>query len=119
MSQHAERAAELREEGCNCAQAVLGAYCEELGLDEDTALSLTAGCGNGLGDTQGTCGAALSGVFVQGLRYGKNRPLIKAKVAAFKHAFREKSGGLNCRELREKKIPCTELVALAAELLEE
>ena len=116
---HIERAAELRGEGCNCAQAVLGAFCGDFGLDADTAKLLTAGFGNGLGDGYGACGALLGGIMVLGLRHGHNRARAKAEIMAFKEAFREKTGELACYKLRRGGTPCGELVALAVRLLEE
>ena len=38
MVDHAQYAAELFMEGYNCSQAVLGAFCEECGLDFDAAI---------------------------------------------------------------------------------
>jgi len=115
---HTQRAIELHKQGCNCAQAVLGAYCEDFKLPEDTAKCMTAGFGNGLGDTQGICGAVLSGIIVLGLRYGSDRRLVMKKTAEFKQSFREKAGELDCCQLRQGDISCGDLVALAAQLLE-
>ncbi|MDR1410439.1 MAG: C-GCAxxG-C-C family protein [Oscillospiraceae bacterium] len=115
---HAERAAELRKEGCNCAQAVLGAYCEELGLPEETAKLMTAGYGNGLGNGQGTCGAVLSGILVLGLRHGTNRTPVKTKFGTFRDEFQRCAGELTCFKLRQGQTPCGDLVALAVELLD-
>ena len=39
---HAEKARELFLSGCSCSQAVLGAFAEELGLDNDTAMKLAS-----------------------------------------------------------------------------
>ena len=36
-------------EGFNCAQAVISAYCEPLGLDKKTALKVSCGFGAGMG----------------------------------------------------------------------
>ncbi|MDR3345212.1 MAG: C-GCAxxG-C-C family protein [Oscillospiraceae bacterium] len=116
---HVERAARLRGEGCNCAQAVLGAYCEEFGLAEGTAKLMTAGYGNGLGDGHGTCGAVLSGVLILGLRHGTDRSQVKARTAAFKEAFRKRAGELTCLKLRQGKVPCGDLLALACSILDE
>ena len=42
-----ERAKALFLDGYNCAQAVFGAFCEELGFDFDTAMKLSSGFGGG------------------------------------------------------------------------
>ena len=49
--------------GFNCAQAIFTAYCDELGLDEETALKIACGFGAGMGRLQETCGA-VSGAYL-------------------------------------------------------
>ena len=119
MPVHTQRAAELHKQGHNCAQAVLCSYCGELGLPEETARLMMSGCGNGLGDTQGVCGAVLSGILVLGLRHGGDRSLVREKTVDFKEAFAARAGALNCHELRRDRASCGALVALATELLED
>ena len=57
--------------GYNCAQAVLDAFREETGLDEDLALKITTGLGAGMGRKQEVCGAVTGGILVLGLRHGR------------------------------------------------
>ena len=68
-------------EGYNCAQAVLIAYCDELGLDKDTAAMLSCSFGGGMGRLREVCGA-VSGMFlVAGIKKGYSDPKDKeAKV---------------------------------------
>ena len=49
MENHAEKAARLFRDGCNCAQAVFVAYCDLTGLDEATAIRLSSSFGGGMG----------------------------------------------------------------------
>ena len=70
MSDKAERAVELFKTGgymYNCAQSVLGAFCEEFGLDLETALKLACGYGGGATKYKGMCGAASGAIMVIGL----------------------------------------------------
>ncbi len=60
----AEKAVELHEKGYNCAQAVFCAYCDKLGIDEETAFKISQGFGGGMGGMRdGTCGA-VSGMYM-------------------------------------------------------
>ena len=43
----AEEAEALFKAGANCAQAVVGVFCGECGLDRETALKLASGFGDG------------------------------------------------------------------------
>lgn len=140
---HQERAAELFTEGYNCAQAVLGAYAEELGLPTDTAMKLSSSFGGGIGRMREVCGAC-SGMFMAaGLLYGYDTPETGApKMALYENIreladrFKEENGSIICRELLGgspevggtpearteqyyKKRPCVEYVRSAAAILEK
>lgn len=43
-------------QGYNCAQAVLLAFCDDLGFDEQTALMLASPFGGGIGRMREVCG---------------------------------------------------------------
>lgn len=139
-----EKAMELFRQGYNCSQAVFGAFAEDLGLNFETAVKISSSFGGGMGRMREVCGA-VSGMFMAaGLKCGYCSPsdthsktvhykLIQELAAEFKN----KNGSIICRELlglegkdnnyvpsertKEyyKKRPCAELVADAAEILEE
>jgi len=139
-----EEAKALFESGANCAQAVLGAFTAECGLDLDQAMRLASSFGGGMGRLREVCGA-VSGMFmVIGLTEGYSDPTSKAekgqhyaRVQALAAAFKDKAGSLICRELLGlppgadepvsdartdayyKSRPCAELVGLAAQILDE
>ena len=46
---HADKARALFSGGCNCAQAVVGAYAEEIGLTQEQAMRLASSFGGGMG----------------------------------------------------------------------
>lgn len=130
-------------EGYNCAQSVLLAFHEELGLDKETAARMSSSFGGGMGRLREVCGA-VSGMFLAaGLFYGYSSPDNQAekkahyeRIQALAAAFRERNGSIVCRELLGldhkadaptpsarteeyyKKRPCADLVADAAEILE-
>lgn len=101
----AEVAVELFRGGCACSQAVLGAYALRYGLSEDHALRIAAGFAGGM-RMAGTCGAVTGAFMVFGLAHcgaecnvAAGRKVAYEAVTAFTRAFRERHGGLDCREL--------------------
>ena len=57
-------AEKLFRDGYNCAQAVVGAFCEELNLPIETVTKMISGFGGGIGRMRETCGAVSGMVFV-------------------------------------------------------
>jgi len=93
-------------EGFNCAQSVVSAYCEELGMDKKTALKASCGFGGGMGRLQETCGAVSGAIMLIGLKYGKltkedeaAKEKTYAKVREFSALFKERNKTTCCREL--------------------
>ena len=86
-------------EGFNCAQAVLTAYCEDFGLDRETALRLACGLGAGMGRLQETCGAVSGAYLVIGLKYGPEKEQTYAMVQEFARRFEAKNKTTSCRKL--------------------
>lgn len=138
MAKHADEAVKLFEEGCSCSQAVFTAYAKDLGMDVETAMKVSVALGGGMGRMRETCGAVSAMALVAGLKYGnaqpadaiaKSKALDAAKELAEK--FKAENGSIVCKELLglvpprgqteilPKKIPCKELVRMAAELLEK
>lgn len=140
-----EEAKKLFHSGANCAQAVVGAFHKECGLDCETALRLASGFGGGMGRLREVCGA-VSGMFmVASLKYGYSD--LRDKAAKDAHyaliqklagRFKAETGSIVCRDLlglsKERsdlpvseprtpeyyrKRPCAEMVALAARILDE
>ena len=94
------------EEGYNCAQAVLLAFCEETGLSQDQAARLASTFGGGMGRMREVCGAVSAMFMVEGLVEGYSDPKAKeeksevyARVRALADRFREKNHSIICREL--------------------
>lgn len=144
MKNNPENAAMLFREGYNCSQAVLIAYCEELGMDRDIALRLSSSFGGGMGRLREVCGAVSAMFMVAGLKYGHTDPkdrALKQKhyelIQELSQKFKDKNGSIVCRELLGldrhhdspvpeartedyyKKRPCVEIVKCAAEIIDE
>ena len=109
--------------GCNCAQAVLLAFCEDYGMERETALTIAAGFGSGMAGLRETCGTVTGANMVIGLAKGKNRMDANRTFREFADRFREKNGSLVCRELLAARIKtrltCADLCYDAGNLLEE
>ncbi len=140
---HGEKAKQLFLEGYSCSQAVVGAFCEECGMDFETAMKLSSSFGAGMGRLREVCGA-VSGMFmVTGLLYGYTDPKGHeektehyARIQRLAQEFQVETGSIICRELLGltekkseptpeqrtdayyKKRPCKEMVKLAAEVME-
>ena len=94
------------EQGYNCAQSVLLAFCEETGLSEEQAARLASTFGGGMGRMREVCGAVSAMFMVEGLVGGYSDPKAKeeksevyARVRALADRFREKNHSIICREL--------------------
>lgn len=141
---YGDRAKALFEEGYNCAQSVVLAFSEEMGMDKDTVARLSSSFGGGLGRLREVCGCVSGMAIVCGALEGYASPNAKeakaehyARVQSLAGAFKERNGSYICRELLSglnvdnapvpeertkayyEKRPCSELVACAAELLAE
>jgi len=94
-----EYAVYLKHNGCNCAQAVLMAYKDEIGLDENLIKKLGSGFGSGMGGLKATCGALVGANMVLGLLNDTDKvtKLISKDMA---NEFIEKSGAIECHTLK-------------------
>ena len=114
-----EKACALHEAGFNCAQAVIGAYADRIGIGEQEAFSIGAGFGGGAG-TGELCGAVSGAVMVLGLLTpvdlddpvgSKKRTTALGK--AFQKRFVEKCGYLRCHDLLRNPTQASEATPAA------
>ena len=140
----ARRARELFTQGHNCAQSVFASFCEETGMDFETALRLSSSFGGGMGRLREVCGALTAVFAVAGLRFGCSDPGDGAGKAAhyaliqgLAERFKAEHGSIICRELLAlppgpdspapaprtaeyyEARPCGDFVAFAAAMLED
>lgn len=141
---HTAKARDLFVEGYNCAQAVVGAFADELGMTQRQAVRLASSFGGGMGGMRETCGAVTGMLMVAGLLFGYDSPKDDAgKKAHYAHVralaedFRAQHETLVCRELLAalpgklaqdplprtpeyyKVRPCIRFVETAAGILEQ
>ena len=125
-------AKELFEKGYNCCQAVLLAYCKELGIDEETAAKLSSSFGGGMGGMGETCGAVTGMFMVAGLMEGYTFPETleeknehNKRIRELADKFKAEKGSLICRDLKascgdlKPREHCATLVEFAANLLDK
>lgn len=131
--------------GYNCSQAVLLAFCEDFGLEKETALKVSEPFGGGMGRMREVCGTVTGMFMVIGLAMGNDnskdnttKKNVYKSVQELAEKFKEDNGSIICRELlgfhknnKEsyvpsertneyyKKRPCPELCKYAADILEE
>ena len=105
MSDKEDKARALFADGYNCAQAVIGAFCEENGLDTRTALKLANGFGGGVRCGE-ICGAVSGAIMTIGLECGfykekdfDQKNYCNGKTVEFLQKFREENGSILCRDL--------------------
>ena len=116
----------------NCCQAVICAYCDKYGINDDEIFRMTEGFGLGMGGLKDTCGA-VTGMFMAiglhnsaGDKYDPRRTKMQTyedirEAAAY---FKEKCGSIYCCELKAKAegkhiVSCDRCVEVAAEYVEK
>ncbi len=138
---NSEKAVVLFREGYNCAQAVFGAFAEQVGIEKTKSLKLAAPFGGGIGRQREVCGACSGMLMAFGMLYGYETP----ETAEIKKEHYEKTrllcdkfaninGSIICRDILKttkvggtpsprtdiyyKERPCERCVRTAAEILE-
>ena len=105
-SPKAKKAMELFQEGYNCAQAVLGAFAQDMNMDFQQAMMLSSSFGGGMGRMREVCGAVSAMFMVAGLEKGYSDP--KASTEKADHydiiqqlaaKFKAENGSIICRDL--------------------
>ena len=111
MSQRVDQAEQRFLDGWNCAQAIVSVYAPAFGIEEETALRMTAPLDGGLGCRGHVCGAVNGACLVLGLTYGHTQPGPTEEKQAtiditreFLKRFEEKHGRVNCRGLLRVNI---------------
>ena len=141
----AEKAKAYFLEGYACSQAVLLAFTDVCGLDENAARKIMLPFGGGLGRLRLTCGAVsgmaavIGMVFAENENTSENKKKVYTIVQELCGKFKAECGSLLCAELlagmkvpvevggnAEERTPkyyqkraCGDMVALAAQITEE
>lgn len=138
-----ERARQNFLRGMNCAQSVFLAFSDLFGMDEETALKISAPFGGGMGRMREVCGALSGCLMAAGMLFYnagnltvQERSALYAREQEIASRFRAENGSIICRELLAgvphddlpraeerteayyRKRPCPELCARAARMFE-
>lgn len=144
MGIYSEKAVNNFREGYNCAQSVLLAFANKVGLKENEALKLASSFGGGMGRLREVCGAVSAMFMIAGILKGYTEPnndIVKANhyklIQDLAAEFKSKYGTIICRELLGldgtefspipsartdeyyKERPCEEFIKCVAEIVEE
>ncbi len=142
MTEREKQAVRLFAEGNNCAQSVLMAYADVLGLTQEQAAMVSVGHGGGMGRLRLHCGAFSAAVMLAGALEGpegakkEHRPQTYARVQEIHRRFVEKNGTVSCAELLGKagvpenptpeertpeyyaKRPCARIIRSACQIID-
>lgn len=106
IDERIKKGVSLFESGYNCAQSVVGAFCDIYDVPEDYALKIASSFGGGIGRMRLTCGAACGLFMLAGLENGcvqPKEPKIRAEnyqlVQALANEFKTRNGALECSAL--------------------
>ena len=88
-----------RKKEMNCCQAVLVAFADKLGKNEDDLLRLGSGFGSGMATMEGTCGALVGAIMGSSLLSAEGEARNNSR--AIMSRFKELCGGATiCRDLK-------------------
>ena len=107
IDERVEKAKRLfKEGGYNCCQAVVLAYNDVFGIDDQTAAAVSSGFGGGMGRMREVCGAVSGMVMLAGLIRPATDPSVKewrtanyALVQEMAGEFKAINGSIVCKEL--------------------
>lgn len=109
---YSDNATKLHKQGNNCAQSVLIAASEDIGLNIDISKSIAEGFGGGVRSGE-ICGALSGAIMALGI-YGSSA----ADYKQFIESFRDHFGAIRCSDLKGVKHSCDELIKYSADLLQ-
>ena len=143
MTEREKQAEQNFLDGCNCAQSVLMAYADLLGLTAEQAAMVSVGFGGGMGRLRLHCGAFSAAEMLAGALEGpegarkEHRPSTYARVQEIHRRFVEKNGTISCAELLGRagvpenptpeertpeyyrKRPCARVIRSACQIIDE
>ena len=107
IEERVEKAKRLfKEGGYNCCQAVVLAYNDLFGIDDETAAAISSGFGGAMGRMREVCGAVSGMVMLAGLIRPASDPSVKdwrtanyALVQEMAGDFKALNGSIVCKEL--------------------
>ena len=145
LEERVEKAQACFKAGYNCCQAVVLAYNDLFGIEDEIAATMSSGFGAGMGRLREVCGSVSGMVMLAGFVHPAADPSIKSdRTANYKlvqdcaQEFKNINGSYICKELLGivptpgkiespepsdrtaeyyKKRPCAELVGISARII--
>lgn len=107
IDERVEKARRLfKDGGYNCCQAVVMAYSDLFGINDETAAAMSSGFGGGMGRMREVCGSVSGMVMLAGLIMPAADPSVKewrtanyALVQEMAEEFKSINGSIICKEL--------------------
>ncbi len=126
---YTEKALALHSAGYNCAQSVVCAFCDRVGMDEITLYKIAEGFGAGMGNRNNVCGALSGAVMVAGLLGSNGDTKNSSKAETYKLSgrieeyFSEKCKATACCDIKGLKggsptVSCDECIRVAVKAVE-
>ena len=109
MDRICAQALEIKSQGYNCAQAVLGALAPLVSIDKKDAMIMMAAFGGGMRHQQ-LCGAVLAAGMAIGHKYGvpeadrQADKKLEAFILEFINEFSRRNGTTVCKELLDNEL---------------
>jgi len=102
-----EIASEYMKKGYNCAQSIIKAYANEVGMKEDDAIRMASALGGGVGRNGHICGAVSGAALIIGMKFGTIDPV---DFPAKEKAYNKTNELLEKFNAENKSILCKELI---------
>jgi C_GCAxxG_C_C family probable redox protein len=120
MLNKSEVAMNYFDNGCNCAQAVVMPYADELQVSKEVVERMAVAFGGGMSKAGKTCGCLTGALMVIGLKNGEDSAtVVKKRIDAYNGGkqfiklFNETFGATDCRELIKLDLNNSEDMAQA------
>ena len=99
IEERAQNARQYFLDGYNCCQAVLLAFQDIFGADEETLATVASGFGGGMARMREVCGTVSAMTYVLSNLYGdEGRASVYAMIQEVAGEFRKQNGSIVCRE---------------------
>ena len=93
--------------GFNCAQAIIKAYAQEVGMNQEDAVKMASVLGGGVGRNGHICGAVSGAALIIGMKFGTTDP---ANFPAKEKAYDKTNELLERFTAENKSVLCKELI---------
>ena len=90
-------AVQLKHTSCNCCQAVLCAFADEVGMTEDELKRIGAAFGVGMGCLESTCGALIGAQMLMGIKKYQGKPMLRDAAGVLRQFETMRSSPINGR----------------------